>query len=364
MIISEITAFFEKHIPLQFQENYDNSGLQFGNLSNVVQGVLLCIDVTEDVVKEAVNLNCNLIISHHPLIFSGLKYLRGTTYVERALIMAIKNDIAIYSIHTNIDNFSDGVNKKICEKLGLINCKVLAPVQNFLYKLVTFVPDSYAVKVRESLFTAGAGHIGNYDSCSYTINGNGTFRALDAANPFVGKTGEFHTEPETRIETIIPKHLINKVASALKQNHPYEEVAYDIYPVINDWELMGAGMIGELEHETDALDFLKKIKQLFNAEMIRYTPLLGKPIKKVALCGGSGSFLLPNAKAQNADIFISSDFKYHQFFDAEAKIVIADIGHFESEQFTQEIFYDLLTKKFTNIAVYFTSVNTNPLKYL
>lgn len=363
MLIKEITNYLEQLAPLSFQESYDNSGLIIGNSSNYVDKILITLDTTEEVVDEAIEMNADLIISHHPLIFGGLKKINGKNYVERAVIKAIKNDIAIYAIHTNLDNINAGVNKKICEKLDLINTKILEPSTDKLQKLVTFVPTDNAEKVRNSLFEAGAGHIGNYSNCSYNINGEGTFKALDNTNPFVGKKGELHFEKETRIETIFPKYLQAEVLKALFENHPYEEVAYDIYSLDNKLNTIGSGMIGELKSEINEKKFFNILKKSFNLEFIKHTALLNKDIKKIAVCGGSGSFLINRAKNEKADIFITSDIKYHQFFDAENQIVIVDIGHYESEIFTKNLIFDLLIKKFPKFAIRISNINTNPIKY-
>lgn len=364
MTIKEIAAYLESIAPLALQENYDNSGLIIGDSETEVRGLLITIDATEDVVDEAIKLNANLIIAHHPIIFSGLKKLNGKNFIERTIIKAIKNEIAIYAIHTNIDNLSYGVNSKIAEKLGLIDTKVLEPGKNQLVKLVYFVPKDFADVTRNSVFEAGAGHIGKYDMCSFNSLGNGTFRAGEGTNPFVGKKDELHSEEELRVEVILPNYLLKNVINSLITSHPYEEVAYDVYPLNNEFSGTGSGIIGNLKTEVLEMDFLKTLKEIFMAQGIRYTNLLKKPIKRVAVCGGSGSFLLQQAINQKADIFISSDFKYHQFFDAENKIIIADIGHFESEQFTKELIYELLIKKFPKFAVHFTEVNTNPINYL
>jgi dinuclear metal center YbgI/SA1388 family protein len=362
--VSDVIRCIEEFAPVAYQESYDNSGLQCGNPKQEVASILLTIDVTEDVVDEAISIGVNLIISHHPVIFGGIKRLTGHNYTERLIINAIKNNIAIYSCHTNIDSVGRGVSYRMAEKLGLSNIKVLKPTVGNLCKLVTFVPEIHAERVRESIFNVGAGFIGNYDCCSYNVTGSGTFRANEGANPFVGELGKLHTESETRIETIFPKHLEKKVIAALVKAHPYEEVAYDIYALNNANPNVGFGVTGFLSPEQDEKEFLKKIKSVFNVDGIRHTALLNKKINQVALCGGSGSLLLQDAKNAGADIFISGDFKYHQFFDAENEIVIADIGHFESEQFTVEIFYELLIKKLPNFAICFTKVKTNPINYI
>ena len=364
MRLKEITQHIESIAPLAFQESYDNAGLIIGHTNDEISGILITLDVTEEILDEAIRKNLNLIIAHHPIIFSGIKKLNGKNYIERCIAKAIKNDIAIYAAHTNLDSVFGGVNSKICEKLELQNCRILAPTPSFLKKLVTFVPVADAAKVRNAILEAGAGNIGNYDSCSFNQNGNGTFRGNDKTNPYVGEKNQLHTEEETRIETIFPKHIQSKVIQALLQAHPYEEVAYDIYPLDNEYTQAGIGMIGELQEPIDELDFLQKVKDAFKCKVVKHTQLLGKPIRRVAVCGGSGSTYLNMAMAQKADIFISGDFKYHQFFDAENQIIVADIGHYESEQFTKEVFYELLTKKFPKFAVHLSDFNTNPVIYL
>jgi dinuclear metal center YbgI/SA1388 family protein len=364
MLIKEIISVIEAFAPPSLQEGYDNSGMQCGNTELEAKGALLCLDVTEEVLAEASRKKCNLIIAHHPLIFSPLKRLTGANYIEKILIAAIKKDICIYACHTNIDNVQAGVNQKIAEKLGLINTKILQPKKGLLKKLVTFVPKEQAEKVRNALFKAGCGEIGNYDSCSYNLEGRGTFKANDKANPFVGKKNELHFEPETRIETVFESYKENQVIRALHKAHPYEVVAYDIYSLDNRHPSIGSGLVGELAKPTDAKKFLEQVKATFNCGAIRHTRLLEKKVKKVALCGGSGSFLLRDAIAAKADVFITGDFKYHQFFDAENKLVIADIGHYESEQFTPEIFYAVIRKKLPKFAVHLSNHQTNPVNYL
>lgn len=365
MQIKNIVDYFEEIAPSSFQESYDNAGLIVGNNNDNVSGILVTLDVTEEIIQEAIDIGANLIVAHHPIIFSGLKRFNGNNYVERTVIMAIKNDIAIFAAHTNIDSvIYNGVNSKICEKIGLINTQILKPSKNKLNKVVVFVPTDHSEAVRKAIFESGAGVIGNYDSCSFNISGTGTFKAGENSTPFVGEKNTLHQESEIRIETIVPSHLVKKVISAILKSHPYEEPAYDIYPINNEWKQVGEGMVGDLPTPVDELEFLKNIKEIFNVGTIKYTKLKNKKIKKVALCGGAGSFLLNDAINSKADVFITGDFKYHQFFDAENRIIIADIGHFESEQFTKELFYELLTIKFPNFAIYFTKANTNPIKYL
>ncbi len=364
LAVKDIIRCIEEFAPPAYQEPYDNSGLLVGNPGHQIESVLITIDVTEAVIDEAIAKKTGLIIAHHPLIFSGLKQITGHNMVGRCVIKAIKNDVAIYAAHTNMDSVFGGVNSKICEKIGLKNCKVLSPVNGHLCKLVTFVPLDYAEKVRSALFKAGAGDIGNYDSCSYNVEGTGTFRGGEGTDPFVGKQGVLHHEKEVRIETVFPKHIQHTLIKRLLEAHPYEEVAFDIYPLENKYKSVGIGMAGELPEGEDELTFLKRIKEAFKCRVVRHTPLRGKKVQKVAVCGGSGSQFLPVAIAAGADIFITGDYKYHQFFDAEGKIVIADLGHYESEQFTKDVFYEILIKKFPKFALHLSEVNTNPINYL
>ncbi len=364
MQVKQITQILEDFAPPALQESYDNAGLIIGSREQIVSGILITLDVTEEVIDEAISLGYNLIVSHHPIVMSGIKRFNGNNYVEKSIIKCIQNNIAVYSCHTNADSVQKGVNGKICEKLGLINYRILDPKKDSLLKLVTFIPFDHADNVRNEIFKAGAGHIGNYDSCSYNTEGYGTFKGNEGANPFVGDIGKVHVEKEIRVETIFPSFLKNRITAALLKSHPYEEVAYDIYPLKNEWTETGSGMFGELEEPVDEISFLKKVKETFHCGSLKYTNLKHRKIKKVAVCGGAGSFLLGKAKAVGADVFISGDFKYHQFFDAENEIVIADIGHFESEQFTKEVFFEILTKKIPNFAVRLSNVNTNPIKYL
>ena len=364
MKIKDISNVLEEFAPLAFQESYDNSGLLVGNQEWEASAALLCLDVTEEVLEEAISKSCNLIIAHHPLIFGGIKKLNGANYVERIVIKAIQNNIAIYACHTNIDHVKGGVNQKICEKLGLKNLRILSPKNDLYRKLVTFVPSNHLKAVKSALFAAGAGHIGEYSNCSFSSEGKGTFKASEQADPYVGTPGMDHEEPEVKLETIYPIYVEARVLEALHLAHPYEEVAYDVFDLKNKFGAVGSGMVGELEEEVDAREFLEQIKKQLKADCIRYTVLPNKKVKKVAVCGGSGSFLLKEAIRSGADVFVSSDFKYHQFFDAENKLVIADVGHYETEQFTSEIFYDIITKKFPTFAVRFSEINTNPINYL
>ncbi len=362
MKISDVIDCLQDFAPLSLQENYDNAGLLTGKSSDECAGILTTLDVTEEVLQEAIQNNCNLVVAHHPIIFRGLKKLNGSNYVERTVISAIKNDIAIYAIHTNLDNVVNGVNKKIAEKLGLQDVQVLSPAKNILKKLVTFSPIQKAEDVRNALFVAG-GKLGNYSECSFNIEGTGTFKAEQSANPYIGEIGKRHEENETRIEVIFPAHLQKKIVKSLKDAHPYEEVAYDIYALDNELRDTGSGLVGNLISPLSEEDLLSRIKTEFGLQVIRHSPLLGKKISKIALCGGAGSFLLSLAKSSGAGAFITSDVKYHEFFDADGEILLADIGHFESEQFTISLLADIFKEKFPNFAVQKTKIKTNPVHY-
>ncbi len=364
MIIKDITSYLEELSPLNYAESFDNVGLLIGNYQTKVTGVLVTLDTLENIVEEAIEKKCNLIISFHPIIFSGLKKINGNSYVERVVLKAIKNDIAIYSMHTALDNSFEGVSAKICEVLGLQNKKILIPQQNTIKKLTTYVPTSSLEKVRAALFNAGAGELGNYSNCSFTTAGNGTFKGGLGSNPTIGERNTLHTEPEFLLSITFEKHQESTILSALFNTHPYEEVAYEIISLHNINQKIGMGMVGELPHEMEELDFLKTLKTTMFANGIRHSKLLNKPIKKVAVLGGSGSFAIKNALKVKADIYITADIKYHEFYQAENQLIIADIGHYESEQFTKNLLVDQLTKKFHNFAIILSDRNTNPIHYL
>ncbi len=363
MKIQDITNFLETIAPKGLQENYDNVGLLTGSTEWKCTGVLTTLDATEAIVLEAVRNNCNLIVAHHPIIFGGLKKINGKNYVEKAVITAIKNDIAIYAIHTNLDNVIEGVNGKMADKLGLINREILLPKQNTLKKLETYVPTAHLQKIRESIFKAGGGQVGNYSDCSFASSGEGTFKGAEGTDPFVGTPGKLHTEPESKLEIILPVWMENAVVKALIEAHPYEEVAYQVININNINKTIGSGLIGELEEAITESEFLDKLYKAFNIKVIRHTSFRDKMVKKVALCGGAGSFLIDNALQVGADFYITGDVKYHEFFDANGQLVLADIGHYESEQYTTELLFDILSEKFPTFAVLKSGVITNPVNY-
>ncbi len=363
MKIQEIISALEIMAHSSLQEHYDNVGLLTGSASWNCTGIICTLDVTEDVVKEAEEKKCNLIVAHHPIIFGGLRKLNGKNYAERTVIAAIKNDIAIYATHTNLDNVLSGVNGRIASVLGLKNVKILAEKENTLKKLYTFVPYGKAEDVRAAIFEAGAGQIGNYSECSFNSDGMGTFKAGENSNPFVGNKEERHTEAETRIEVIFPAHLQSKVVAAMKVAHPYEEVAYDVVALANNHPATGSGVVGELETPFTENEFLTLLKQRFKVPVVRHSALLNRQIRKVAVCGGAGSFLIFKSLATGVDAFVTADMKYHEFFDANSSLLIADIGHYESEQFTIDLLQEVLAQKFPTFAVLKTGVNTNPVHY-
>ncbi|HWA32657.1 MAG TPA: Nif3-like dinuclear metal center hexameric protein [Cyclobacteriaceae bacterium] len=362
--IKDVVAYLESFAPSAYQESYDNAGLLVGDLNREVTGILVTLDCTEKVVMEAVERKCNLIVAHHPIVFKGLKKLTGRTYVERVVISAIRNDVAIFASHTNLDNVRLGVNKKIAEKLDLKNIRILAPRKDTLSKLVTFIPNESLEKVMNAVHEAGAGQIGEYKNCSFRVAGIGTFLPTEMAHPTIGTAGKQEKVNEVRVEVIFPTALERQIVSALKESHPYEEVSYYINRVENENQEVGAGMVGELPAPEEPIDFLKRLKSRMNVSVVKHTVPAAGSIRKVALCGGAGSFLLGEAIASGADVYISSDFKYHEFFDAEGRIMIADVGHYESEQFTKELFGEILTKKFTTFAINFSKTVTNPISYL
>lgn len=363
MKINDLIAPLEAWAPRSLQEDYDNSGLQLGDPEAEVSSALVCLDCTEAVVEEAAAKGCGLIISHHPVIFRGLKSLSGKGYIERTLLAAIKHGIALYAIHTNLDNVLDGVNGEIAARLGLKPLRPLTPKPGQLRKLVVFVPRSHAEAVRRALFAAGAGHIGAYDECSFNTEGTGTFRGGEGANPFVGERGRRHSEPESRIEVVCPVHREAAVVAAMIEAHPYEEVAYDMLPLSNTHPGIGSGLLGAWEAPLHEADFLARLKQTFGLQAIRHTKTLGRPIQKVALCGGSGAFLIRAAIASGADAYITGDVKYHEFFEADGRLLLADIGHYGSEQFTMHLIQRRLGEHFPTFAVRLTETVTDPIHH-
>lgn len=362
--IRDVIRHLESTAPPDYQGSYDNSGLITGDPDEKLQGVMITLDCTEAVVTEAVAAGCNMIVAHHPIVFKGLKRLTGATYVERVVIQAIRANIAIYAIHTNLDNVRTGVNRKICDLLGLRSLRILEPRQDTLSKLVTFIPPDSNEKVLNALYAAGAGQIGNYRDCGFSVAGTGTFTPNNEANPAIGTAGRKESVEEIRAEVIFPTHLQHDVLRALRKAHPYEEVAHYITVLSNANQDVGAGMVGDLASPVEPMTFLNSLKDSLGVQVIRATKVLERPVSRVAVCGGSGSFLLKKAIQSGAQVYISADFKYHEFFDADDRIIIADIGHYESEVHTKELLGEVLMKKFPTFAIIFSKTVTNPISYI
>ncbi len=361
--VKDITNYLESVAPLAYQESYDNTGLIVGDAAMEVTGVLVSLDCTEEVVLEAIKQGCNMVVAHHPIVFSGLKKFNGKNYVERAVILAIKNDIALYASHTNLDSVVGGVNYKIAEKLGLERLKILSPKKQALTKLQVFVPKENTEVLKTALFEAGAGQIGNYDHCSFSVLGTGTFRPNTFANPHIGQANVDENVQEHSVEVVFSTYLTSRVLSAMRAAHPYEEVAHYLFAIENENQVVGSGIVGYLKEALSATDFLKYLKEKMELKVIKHTAFLGKNIQKIAVCGGAGGFLLNDAIGQTADVFITADYKYHEYFDADKRITICDIGHFESEVFTKDLLCSILSKKFTTFAVLNSDTHTNPIAY-
>ena len=363
MLINDVLSSLEELAPLSYAEDFDNVGLLVGDKQTTVTGILVTHDTLETVVDEAIEKNCNLIVSFHPIVFSGIKKFNGQDYVNRVVVKAIKNDIAIYATHTALDNVKHGVNRTIADKLSLINRSILIPKQQHLSKLTTYIPYAHAASLRTALFNAGAGNISNYEHCSFNTEGYGTFKGNESTNPYIGQPGLTHTEEETQISVVFEKHLQSRILKTLFNSHPYEEVAYEVVTLNNNYEEIGLGMIGDLPQPMDGKDFLAYLKKQMNTATVRHTALLDRPISRIAVLGGSGSFAIKNAKRQGADAYITADLKYHDFYQAENQLLLCDIGHYESEQYTKSLLIEYLREKFPNFAIILSDINTNPVNY-
>jgi len=363
MLVKDVIRLLNNYAPLSYSEEFDNTGLIIGNKNNNVTGILICLDSTVEVIQEAIDLKYNMIVSFHPIIFRGLKQLSPGNYVNDSVLLAIKNDISIYAIHTALDNSVVGVNSKLAQELGISNLKILLPKQNTIKKLTTYIPVEKAHFLRDELFNTGAGAIGKYQNCSFSIEGKGTFKGDESSNPSIGNKMEDTVQTEVCINITYLKHLENKVLSKLREIHPYEEIAYEIITLENINENIGMGMYGEIKEPLSEVKLIEKLKNKLGIKFVKHSKLLKKPIKKIAILAGSGSFGIEKAIAINADAYITSDLKYHDYFKAESSILLLDVGHYESEQFTKNLLYDILTKKFPNFAIALTKTNTNPVNY-
>lgn len=361
--VKNVSDLIEQWAPLAYAEDFDNVGLLVGDPSQKVNGVLVTLDTTEEVIDEAVSKKCNLIVSFHPIVFSGLKKITGKSYVERTVIKAIQNDIAIYCIHTALDNQADGVSKALSDAIGLTDTQVLIPQKNTIKKLRFYVPNDHVQKVQNALFDVGAGRIGQYDQCSFVSEGIGGFRALEEALPFVGTHHQRHHEPETQVQLVFEKHIEQHMVQVLKKVHPYQEVAYEILSLDNTSSHIGMGLIGTLKKPLKEISFLTRLKNRLGTPLLRHSKTLNNPIHSVAVLGGSGSFAIPNAIALKADAYVTSDLKYHDFFTSASSILLVDVGHYESEQFTKNILVKYLIKKMPNFAIVLSETKTNPVQY-
>ena len=363
MTVKELLDILEEWAPQAYAEDFDNVGLLVGNPDNYCSGALITLDITEEVVEEAIAKKCNVIISFHPIVFSGLKKITGSSYVERVVQKAIENQIAIIALHTRLDNHPNGVSEVLCKQLKLSKTEVLVPKKATLKKLVAYVPESHIASILEALHKAGAGSLENYKDCSFLLEGTGKFTGTAQSNPHIGKQMEKVTVSEIQINVVFEAHLFHRVQKALLDAHPYETVAYEMYQLLNSFSQVGMGRIGELEKEMDQLTFLNWVKKQLNTELIRHSPLTNKNIKKVAVLGGSGSFAIEDAKRKGADAYITADLKYHQFYQGEKQLVLLDVGHYESEQFTKNLIFDYLKEKLPNFAFVLSNIKTNPVNY-
>jgi len=361
--LAQIAKAIELRVPPALQESYDNSGLLVGRPEMVTGGVLCSLDLTEAVLDEAAARGCGLVVAHHPIIFRKLSRLTAGGHVERCVMRALELGIGIYAWHTNLDNIKAGVSRQMALRLGWEKGRVLRPLQGVMRQLTTFVPVGQAEAVREALFEAGAGWVGNYSHASFNLRGEGTFQPEVGSTPFLGERGTMERVDEMRVELVYPYWLEKTVLKALFAAHPYEEVAYNVLKLENKVNEYGSGWLAELPEPVSAQQLLLQLKTVFGG-MIRHTCDIGRPIRRVALCGGSGSFLLPDALAEGADLLVTADFKYHEFFEADRRILIADLGHFETERFVPQLMADILSQEFASFAVLISETPTNPVSYL
>ena len=360
--IQSVTNALEQWAPPSLALSYDNCGLLVGDPYRLVDKALVSLDVTEAVVQEAIEKQANLIIAHHPVIFKGIRSISPTTDSQRAIILAIKHDISIYAIHTNLDRVNDGVNKALADRLYLTNRSILEEASN-LFKLITFVPTKDLLAVRNALFAIGAGNIGEYEKASFFTSGVGSFQGRSSSNPSIGKAGEFTEVKEEKLEVLLTDTLLSSALKTLKEHHPYEEVAYDIITLHNKNQNHGSGMIGELSESLSSDDFIQYLQERLGLQLVRHSASIENKIKSVAICGGAGFDLLKNARQKGADAFVTADLKYHDFFEADDSLLLCDIGHYESEHWAIQEIKGYLTRNFANFAVLSTTINTNPVHY-
>ena len=363
MIVKDVIDHLDEFAPLCYAEEFDNVGLIIGDYNQKVKGILVTLDSTEIVVEEAIKKKCNLIISFHPIIFNDLKSITKKNYVDRVIHKAIKNDIAIVAIHTALDNSIIGVNSTICKRLKIKDSKILIPKEKTIKKLTTYIPYKNVERLKSEIFKIGGGSIGKYENCSFSYEGMGSFKGNEQSSPKIGEKLKFTEVKEICVNITFLKHLEQRIINVLKDNHPYEEIAYEIITLDNYNQNIGMGMIGNLDKPMQENNFISFVKKQMKSSSIKHSKRLGKKIQKVAVLGGSGSFGIENAINSGADAYVTSDLKYHDYFRAEDKLLLLDIGHYESEQFTKKLMFDFLTKKIPNFAIVLSKTNTNPIKY-
>ncbi len=369
MIVNDVIKYLEGWAPKETAWQKDNTGLQIGATESKIKNIFLCLELTEIALSEAVEKNCNFIITHHPFIFQPLKKIDITNDKNSKLIeKIIKNDITLYSFHTNLDFTKNGVSFALAKKLDLKNISFLENQESNQFKLVVFVPGNNLNEVLDAIFNSGGGKIGEYEKCSFQVPGKGTFEGSENSNPAIGKAQNFEKVDEIRLEILIDSWNLKKVISAMIEAHPYEEPAFDVYPLQNKNVNFGFGAIGNLENSLSENDFLNFVKEKLNLINLRFVKGKSGSIKKVAVCGGSGSDLLKQAILQKADAFITADVKYHTFHDAEDEILLIDAGHYETEILVfDEVktkLEKLILKYNSDSEIFVFSQSTNPVRYL
>ena len=367
MNVGELIKQIEDWAPPGAAWEKDNVGLQVGSRGDKLKNILLCLELDEEVLKQAIKKKCNLIFTHHPLIFNPIKNLDFEKSKQARLIQhLIKQNISLYSAHTNLDFTRDGVSFELAKSLKLKNVTFLEHEEANQFKVVIFLPAVNVDELSEALFSVGGGVIGNYENCSFRIAGEGTFKGNEDSNPVIGKKGNTEKVEEVRLELIVDSWNLGRIVNAIKKHHPYEEPAYDIYPLKNKNTNFGAGAIGELDKELSEKEFLNFVSKSLKIGKLKYCIGSGKKIKKVAVCGGSGSELLSRAINSGADAFITADIKYHAYHDAEGKILLIDAGHYETEIGSLNIVKKRIEKILSGkdyIKVFKFSGSTNPVKF-
>ncbi|MGM0602343.1 MAG: Nif3-like dinuclear metal center hexameric protein [Bacillota bacterium] len=366
----EIISLMGEIAPVKLAEEWDNVGLQIGDLSNEVNKVLLALDLNTEVIDEAVDNNCNMIITHHPVIFNGINSVSSESAVGDMIIRLIKNDIIVFSAHTNLDIVEEGLNDFICRKLGIEDFQPLDVTQigNY-YKFVVFVPENHIENIKSAVFKNGGGKLGNYSHSGFVSKGKGSFKPLKGSEPYIGSTEKIEEVDEIRLETIVAEDKLDKVLKAVLKAHPYEEAAYDIYEIKRTSNVDGIGRIGYLTDTMLLGDYINTVKEKLNLPYLKFVGKKDKKIKKVAVCNGSGADFIKKAGYKGADLYLTGDIKYHEAQHAEElDLALIDIGHYESEIWVKELLYDKLTslaekRNKKDVEFIISAVNTNPWNY-